>query len=73
MLDSTPNIAECFRYFFFVYEWYGILQVSQFFNFIIYCKNIFSYCIGHPLEIRVVYLKLNIKMFSIYFNIHIEN
>ncbi len=29
MLDSTSNIAECFRYFFFVYEWWGILQVSR--------------------------------------------
>ncbi len=32
MHDSALNIAECFRWSLLVYEWWGILQVSQFLN-----------------------------------------
>ncbi len=35
MLNSAPNIAECFRCCLFVYEWWRILQVS--------CRNNMSY------------------------------
>ncbi len=30
MHDSAPNIAECFRCCLFVYEWWGILQMSPY-------------------------------------------